>query len=155
MGLGTAGIRKMQKDRKIVCPQCSAVNRLAANRPASEARCGQCGHAMFEAHPADADAPTFEKHMSRNEIPVLVDVWAPWCGPCRMMAPAFAEAAGSLAPTVLFLKLDSDAEQQASAELGIRSIPTMILFSKGREVARQSGAMSTSQIVQWIRQNAD
>jgi thioredoxin 2 len=95
----------------------------------------------------------FEKQVARSQVPVVVDVWAPWCGPCRMMAPAFEQAAKELEPKVRFLKLNSDEEQQAAGRLGIRGIPTMILYAGGREVARQSGAMSAGQITGWIRQH--
>lgn len=135
----------------IVCSHCASVNRIAETRPASSAKCGKCGRKIFEAHPQDVDSATFKRHLARTSLPVLVDVWAPWCGPCRMMAPAYQEAAGQLEPFVVLVKLNSDKEQALSAELGIRGIPTMILFQHGQEIGRTSGAMSAGQIVQWVR----
>ncbi len=114
------------------------------------AKCGKCGAKIFAGPPPDLNAANFDNQIKRNTIPVLVDVWAPWCGPCLMMAPAFEEAARKLEPQVRAIKLNSEAEQDAAARLGIRSIPTMILFHQGREVARTSGAMSASQIVHWV-----
>ncbi|QKV18687.1 thioredoxin TrxC [Oricola thermophila] len=138
---------------QIVCPSCAAVNRLPAERPAEKARCGSCKAPLFAGHPADASGAMLDKQVARSSVPVVVDVWAPWCGPCRMMAPAFEQAAKELEPQVRFLKLNSDEEQQAAARLGIRGIPTMILYSGGREIARQSGAMMAPQITAWIRQH--
>lgn len=141
-------------ERLIVCSQCGSVNRLTATRPASAAKCakcGKCGRKLFTAHPPDLDASTFRRHRERTTVPVLVDVWAPWCGPCQMMAPAYEAAARELEPDVVLVKLNSDNEPALSAELGIRGIPTMILFKGGREVARTSGAMSAGQIVKWVR----
>ncbi len=138
---------------EIVCPSCAAVNRLPADRLAEKARCGSCKQPLFAGHPAEASGAMFEKQVARSSVPVVVDVWAPWCGPCRMMAPAFEQAAKELEPRVRFLKLNSDEEQQAAGRLGIRGIPTMILYAGGREVARQSGAMSAGQITGWIRQH--
>ncbi len=102
-------------------------------------------------HPMELNAASFRKHIGRNDIPVVVDFWAPWCGPCKMMAPAFEEAAAQLAPEVRLAKLNTEVEQTISASLGIRSIPTIILFRHGKEVARQAGAMGTADIVRWIR----
>ncbi|MHA7969569.1 thioredoxin TrxC [Rhizobium sp. CAU 1783] len=141
----------MQEDRKIVCPNCSAVNRLVGGRPPAEARCGKCGQPVFQGYPVDTGAAAFEKQVSRSDVPVLVDVWAPWCGPCRMMAPAFAEAAGVLEPDVRLIKLNSESEQETASRLGIRGIPTMLLYRGGREIARVSGAMSARQIIDWTR----
>lgn len=138
---------------EIVCPSCAAVNRLPADRPAEKARCGSCKQPLFSGHPAEASGAMFAKQVARSSVPVVVDVWAPWCGPCRMMAPAFEQAAKELEPRVRFLKLNSDEEQQAAGQLGIRGIPTMILYAGGREIARQSGAMSAGQITGWIRQH--
>ncbi len=140
-------------DHLVVCPHCAATNRLPEGRPASAAKCGKCGAALFEGHPADVSGEIFTRQIERSTIPVLVDVWAPWCAPCRMMAPAFAAAAAELEPQVRLVKLNSDVEQAVAAQLGISGIPTLLLFRGGREVARQSGAMSASQIVQWTKQH--
>lgn len=138
-------------DLNIVCPHCAAVNRIAAERDARAGRCGFCKEKLFDGHPANADARMYDRQITRSDIPVLVDIWAPWCGPCRTMAPAFAQASEKLAPEVRLIKLDSDSEPEVAGRLGIRSIPTMILFRQGRELARISGAMPAGQIVEWTR----
>lgn len=142
----------MERDHEIVCPHCAAVNRIPAGRNALKGRCGTCRQALFDGHPAEADARLFERHLARSGIPVLIDAWAPWCGPCRMMAPAFAEAARLLEPQVRLLKLNTEDEPEIAARLAIRSIPTLILVRDGREVDRISGALQARQIVDWTRQ---
>ena len=134
----------------VVCSGCGGVNRIPRSKSAAVAKCGKCGARLFDGHPADVSQAVFEKQVRRSTIPVLVDVWAPWCGPCKMMAPAFEAAAKQLEPHVRLIKLNSDVEQAAAAALGIGSIPTLILFAAGKEVARQPGAISQSQIVQWV-----
>ena len=141
----------MAQQDLVVCSKCGGVNRLPPVRNAMEAKCGKCGAKLFSGHPDDVDAAAFDHQIARSSLPVVVDIWAPWCGPCKMMAPAYEAAASELEPHVRLIKLNSDNEQAVAARLGIRGIPTMILFHGGREVARTSGAMTAGQIVRWIR----
>jgi thioredoxin 2 len=134
-----------------VCPHCGAINRVAAARLGEAPKCGQCHAPLFDAHPVELTTAKFRTHVQRNDIPVLVDFWAPWCGPCRVMGPQFAQAAAQLEPHVRLAKVNTEAEQALAGELNIRSIPTMILFKGGSEVARQSGSIGTADIVRWTR----
>ena len=135
----------------IVCPNCHSINALPGDRLQDNPRCGKCKTAVFTAHPLELNGSNFERHISKSDIPVLVDFWAPWCGPCRTMAPAFEEAASILEPQVRLAKLNTEEEQLIGSRYGIRSIPTMVLFRKGEEIARQSGAMMTGDIVRWVQ----
>jgi thioredoxin 2 len=141
----------MSDSLHLVCPHCHAINRVPAARLGQAPNCGQCHHPLLDAHPVELTAATFDKHISRNDIPVLVDFWAPWCGPCKMMAPQFAQAAGLLEPQVRLAKVNTEAEQGLGAQYGIRSIPTLALFRGGREIARQPGAMGAQDIINWVR----
>ncbi len=134
----------------IVCPVCHTVNRIPSGRLAQQPRCGKCKHALFTGHPLELTSGHFQQHIARNDIPVVVDFWADWCGPCKMMAPAYAQAAANLEPKVRFAKLNTEQEQDIAAQYHIRSIPTLIMFKAGREIARQSGAMQAGEIVRWV-----
>jgi thioredoxin 2 len=134
----------------LCCPACGTTNRVPDQRLHQEPVCGRCGTDLMAAKPAALSDDTFPKFVAHTELPVLVDFWADWCGPCKMMAPHFANAAAQL-PEVRFAKVDTEASPQASAANGIRSIPTLILYRRGREVARQSGAMSSGDLVRWVQ----
>jgi thioredoxin 2 len=134
-----------------VCPHCGTTNRLAADALASQPDCGKCHQPLFTGRPVPLDEAGFRKTLARSDIPVLVDFWAPWCGPCRAMAPQFEAAARELEPRVRLVKVNTEEAQGLGAALNIRSIPTLALFVGGREVARQPGAMGAADIVRWTR----
>ena len=135
----------------VVCPSCSAINRIPPDRPAGQAKCGTCREKLFSGKPVAANAATFERHITRNDIPVIVDFWAPWCGPCLAMAPAYERAAVELEPDFRLLKVNTEEEQSLAARYGIRSIPTLMLFRYGREIGRRAGASDTRGIVSWAK----
>ena len=137
----------------IVCPRCAAINRIPAEKAGAGPKCGKCHQPLFNGHPLELNGGNFQKHIKRNDIPVVIDFWASWCGPCKMMAPAFEQAAAQLEPHVRLAKLNTEQEQNISAQLGIRSIPTLVVFRNGREVARQAGAMGAADIVRWVQAN--
>ncbi|MEN8141707.1 MAG: thioredoxin TrxC [Thermodesulfobacteriota bacterium] len=135
----------------VVCPHCHGVNRLPAGRLTEQPVCGRCRAKLFAGSVAQLDYEAFQSHVRRSQIPVLIDFWAPWCGPCKMMAPAFLEAARALEPQVRLVKVNTEKEPSLGRSWNIRSIPTMVLVKDGREVARQSGAMDSSAIIAWTR----
>jgi thioredoxin 2 len=135
----------------VVCPHCGQTNKLPAGKDPLSARCGACHNALFDSHPVSVDRSRFEKHKRDDDLPVLVDVWAPWCGPCRVMAPMFELAAKELEPKVRLLKVNADKEPGVASELGAAAIPTLLLLNKGQVVARSAGAMDTKRIVNWVR----
>ncbi|HEX9464948.1 MAG TPA: thioredoxin TrxC [Alphaproteobacteria bacterium] len=136
----------------VACPHCGTLNRIPADRLGAGGKCGNCHQALFTGHPAALDAKSFDHH-AKADLPLVVDFWAAWCGPCKMMAPVFEQLAAEMEPRVRFGKVDVDAQQELGARYQIRSIPTVAVFHRGREIARQAGAMPAQVLRQWIEQH--
>ena len=137
----------------IVCPHCHATNRVPEDRLDASPKCGGCHQALFTAQPIELTENNFNLHISHSDIPLLVDFWAPWCGPCKMMAPTFAKAATILEPNIRLVKINTEEQQGLAARYNIRSIPTLALFKSGQEIARQAGAMNEQDLIRWAQAN--
>lgn len=137
----------------ILCPSCATANRVPSTRLEQHPECGRCGKMLFQGAPLAVSGVTFNRHVKTGTLPVLVDFWASWCGPCKALAPAFAASARTLEPKVRLLKIDTEAEEAVATQFTIRSIPTLILFAGGREIARNSGALDQRAIVAWTQQH--
>ena len=140
----------MNANTHVVCGQCQSVVRVPTERLDQQPHCPKCHQALFSGHALPLNTAAFDAQVSRSDVPVVVDFWAPWCGPCRAMAPRFEEAARQMEPKLRFAKVNSDEEQNLAARLNIRSIPTLLVFRDGREVARQSGAMDKASLTRWL-----
>jgi thioredoxin 2 len=143
----------MSDSLHVVCPHCDGINRVPSDKLAAGGHCGVCHQPLFSGQPLNLNQARFQRHLTKSDLPLLVDIWAEWCGPCKMMAPVFSEAARQLEPRVRLVKIDSDREQALAGQLNIRGIPTLILFKGGQEVARRSGALDLATLLAWVRQH--
>ncbi|MGH7645226.1 MAG: thioredoxin TrxC [Gemmatimonadales bacterium] len=141
----------MSETVHVVCPKCGTSNRVPRARLGDGPTCGKCKQVLFDGHPVELDGVSFERQVTSSDLPIVVDFWAPWCAPCHAMAPHFERAARELEPEVRLAKLNTEEERGVASRYDIRSIPTLILFKNGREVARQSGAMDSANLVRWVR----
>ena len=143
----------MSESINVVCPHCNAVNRVPQAKLGAGPKCGKCKSPVLTGVPLDLTAANFQQFVGRNGLPVVVDFWASWCGPCKMMAPVFSQVAHEMATRARFAKVNTEQEQMIAAQYGIRSIPTLALFSNGKEISRQAGALDAASLKQWLQQS--
>jgi thioredoxin 2 len=141
----------VSQSRHLVCPHCEAINRVPDDKLTDNPKCGRCKSQLFTGEPIELSEQSFAKHLQKNDLPLVVDFWAPWCGPCKMMGPHFKTVTAQLEPYLRFAKLNTEQAQRVAAQYNIRSIPTVAIFRNGRELARQPGAMDAHMLTQWIQ----
>ena len=144
----------MTQTNHIICTHCGSINNVPLARMSEQPKCGKCKQALMNAQPLALNEAGFERYLSKSHQPLLVDFWAPWCGPCKMMAPVFTQAASQLEPQFRLIKINTEEEQNLAGRMRIQSIPTLAIFKNGQEIIRQPGAMGLNDLVNWARANA-